>query len=101
MSRIVVGLTTCRQGAAETSLAPPLRRCRIETLQVGQGLAWGERLYGWSAAEALGHISDELLATRFPEPLDSIESRLETTGSWQGELVHTARDGSHIVVSSR
>ena len=60
-----------------------------------------ERLYGWSAAEAIGQVSDRLLTTHFPQPLDSIQSTLETTGAWEGELVHTARDGRRIVVNSR
>lgn len=60
-----------------------------------------ETLYGWSAAEAIGQVSDSLLATRFPEPLEVIESSLASDGQWHGELVHTAHDGRRIVVNSR
>ncbi|MHC5543431.1 PAS domain-containing protein, partial [Singulisphaera rosea] len=60
-----------------------------------------ERLYGWTGAEAVGHISHELLETRFPRPLAEIEAELEELGSWDGELNHVRRDGVHIVVASR
>src|SRR3954471_9612908 len=43
-----------------------------------------ESLYGWSASEAIGQVSDRLLSTRFPQPLHSIESSLETTERWEG-----------------
>lgn len=56
-----------------------------------------ERLYGWTAAEALGCVPRELLRTVYPVPLSEIESN----DSWEGELHHTKRDGTQIVVSSR
>jgi PAS domain S-box-containing protein len=56
-----------------------------------------ERLYGWTAAEALGCVPRELLRTVYPVPLPEIESN----DSWEGELHHTKRDGTQIVVSSR
>ena len=56
-----------------------------------------ERLYGWTKAEALGRSPHELLRTEFPIPLASIQSR-ET---WEGELRHTKRDGTRIIVASR
>jgi PAS domain S-box-containing protein len=57
--------------------------------------------YGWSAAEAVGQISHELMQTVFPEPLDTIKAQLLQTGRWAGELIHTRRDGSTLVVASR
>ena len=56
-----------------------------------------ERLYGWTAGEAIGKAASELLQTRFPAPHEQIE-RLET---WQGELSHLTRDGRRITVASR
>jgi PAS domain S-box-containing protein len=56
-----------------------------------------ERLYGWSASEAVGHSPHELLRTVFPVPLNEIAAR----DSWQGELRHIKRDGNQIVVESR
>ena len=60
-----------------------------------------ERLYGWKPEETLGKTSHDLLHTQFPEPLDSIESQLQRKGVWEGQLVHTRRDGRRVVVSSR
>jgi PAS domain S-box-containing protein len=60
-----------------------------------------EELYGWSREDAVGRVSHELLRTRFPQPLEEIESELVKKGRWQGELVHVARDGGQVVVESR
>jgi PAS domain S-box-containing protein len=56
-----------------------------------------ERLYGWTAEEALGRSPQELLQTKYPVPLSEIEGR----DDWAGELCHTTRDGARIVVVSR
>jgi PAS domain S-box-containing protein len=70
----------------------------------GEILFWGrglEALYGWPVEEAVGWISDELLATKFPVPLPEIEAELLDRGVWQGELVRAHRDGGRVVVASR
>ena len=51
------------------------------------------RMYGYSASEAIGRISHELLRTQFPQPLEVIRQTLMDTGRWDGELVHTTADG--------
>ncbi|RKE35049.1 PAS domain S-box-containing protein [Paraburkholderia sp. BL23I1N1] len=60
-----------------------------------------EALYGWKKAEALGKTSHQLLQTRFPVSLDDTMNTLLRTERWEGELVHTKRDGSQVVVASR
>jgi len=60
-----------------------------------------EQMYGWSRDEATGRRSHDLLQTEFPAPLEQIEEKLRVSGRWQGELIHTHRDGTHLRVLSR
>ena len=60
-----------------------------------------EQMYGWTKVEAPGRISHDLLGTRFPVSLADLEDRLARDGSWEGELIHSRRDGAQIVVASR
>jgi PAS domain S-box-containing protein len=70
----------------------------------GKILFWSrgaEMMLGYSKAQAIGHISHELLQTEFPQPLSEIRSELMHTGHWEGDLIKTARDGRRIVMASR
>jgi PAS domain S-box-containing protein len=60
-----------------------------------------KKLYGYSAEEASGRITHELLCTEFPKSIDEIRKKLERDGHWSGELVHRCKDGSKVVVISR
>ncbi|MBN9023468.1 MAG: PAS domain S-box protein, partial [Rhizobiales bacterium] len=60
-----------------------------------------EETYGWSSAEAVGRVADELLGTRYPEDRAAIDARVLETGRWEGTLEHTARSGARVVVESR
>jgi two-component system sensor kinase FixL len=59
-----------------------------------------ERLYGFTAQEAVGRASHDLLDTEFPIPLPRIIEILARDGQWHGELTHRHRDGSMIEVAS-
>jgi len=58
-------------------------------------------LYGWSADEAVGQVSFELLRTEFPESLESMMAGLQVSKEWEGEIRQFCRDGSAVVVASR
>ena len=60
-----------------------------------------EELYGWKEEQAIGRMSHELLQTRFPEPLEGILGEVSRGGRWQGDLIHTSRDGTQFTVASR
>ena len=58
-------------------------------------------MYGYSPWEAVGKVAHDLLRTVYPQPLAEIEANLMREGRWDGELRHTCRDGTLIVVASR
>jgi PAS domain S-box-containing protein len=77
----------------------------IFTWKIGGGITYwsrgAEALYGFTAEDAMGRCSHELLQTRSSIPIYEIEALIASSGSWYGELTHIARDGSEIVVESR
>jgi two-component system, LuxR family, sensor kinase FixL len=60
-----------------------------------------EKQYGWTSEEAVGQVSHHITRTGFPAPMAEITAELTRTARWEGELVHTHRDGSLVVVASR
>jgi PAS domain S-box-containing protein len=71
---------------------------------ISRVLSWNkgaEQLYGWSSQEALGRITHSLLKTHFPTSRADVDLHLERVGYWEGELVHTRRDGMTILLESR
>ena len=59
-----------------------------------------ERLYGWTAEEAVGQSAHELLRTEFPLPPAEIEAALLCEGEWRGDLRHVRRSGTSLVVAA-
>lgn len=60
-----------------------------------------EEMYGWSREEAVGQKLHDLLKTDLPEARDRVERQLQVSGRWEGELIHTRRDGTTLAVASR
>lgn len=43
-----------------------------------------EKLYGWTAEEALGRVSHDLFRTELPEHLEEIKDQVLREGLWSG-----------------
>src|SRR5579875_3301094 len=59
-----------------------------------------EQLYGWTAQEAIGHVCQELLGTKFPISLEQIQRQLLRSGRWEGEVEHTSRQGAKLAIAT-
>ena len=60
-----------------------------------------EDLYGWTEQDVLGQVIHTFLQTRFPVSQESMNQLLEQRGFWEGDLIHTCRDGKQVIVESR
>src|SRR5262249_9564453 len=66
-------------------------------------LCWNrgaERLYGWSADEAVGRSVGEMFS--YEQSLERVARRaVLETGEWAGEIQQVAKDGRALVIESR
>lgn len=60
-----------------------------------------EEKYGYSKEEAIGYNGHELLKTVFPIDINNIKSILLREELWSGEIEHTRKDGSKLIVETR
>ncbi len=60
-----------------------------------------EEMYGFTKEEALGKAPDMLLKTEFPAPLADLMREVNKEERWEGELIHTTKNGHRITVLSR
>ena len=60
-----------------------------------------EKIYGWTAEEAVGKNARELLFKGPSEHFDEAGRAVIQNGKWQGEIRQTRRDGAEIIVESR
>ena len=104
-----------QQREAEAALAASEARLRdlLETLNLGTlmtaefetGLIrfWSkgcERLYGWTAAEAIGQAARDLLQS-LTAPLPEIRPVLARDDEWTGDVQHVTRDGRELAIGTR
>lgn len=60
-----------------------------------------EHLYGWTAEEAIGQSTRELLQSRYEQiSPDKVLQEFLTKGSWKGEAIHNHKNGTPIYVQS-
>lgn len=60
-----------------------------------------ERLYGWTAAEAVGRDIGDLLYPANKSVFESATASLLIHGEWIGEIMQTGKDGRNIIVEAR
>ncbi len=60
-----------------------------------------EKLYGFTATEAIGRAPRSLLRTEFPTSDESHAEALFDRGLWEGELIQTTSSGEQVIVESR
>src|SRR5450432_836033 len=60
-----------------------------------------ERIYGWTAEEAMGHNAVTLLFKGESAAVETARQAVLAKGEWSGELRQARKDGSVIVVVSR
>ncbi|MDY6901114.1 MAG: PAS domain S-box protein [Cyanobacteriota bacterium] len=76
----------------------------LRTLEEGTILYWNqsaERMYGWTAAEAIGKTANDVLYKEITEELIEALQEVKRSGSWQGELKKVTKQGRDITVASR
>lgn len=113
VSLAAIGITTALAFENQTATKTLLKQAQLLDLshdmiftrdQRGTITFWNqaaEDRYGWPREHALGRMADELLRTVYPGDRGAIEGRLLDTGSWNGELTQTARDGTAITTAAR
>ena len=60
-----------------------------------------ERIFGWTAAEAIGRAPGQLLGAEDPAQLAAILQAVDRDGFWSGEIPAKARDGRKLIVDCR
>ncbi len=62
--------------------------------------AAAERLFGWTAAEALGRQSQELFKPSYPRGYDELVESLRVTDTWHGEIVVHKKSGEETTIEA-
>lgn len=92
-----------RRIAAQAALIDQARDAIYEREMDGRLIFWSkgaERIYGWTAAEAVGRPAGELFQTAQERYLATNET-LQASGGWQGEIQKKAKDGTLLMLDSR
>ena len=90
--------------AVEPTLAEYLSHAPVFVRTFGGEIVYwtvgAEEFFGFTADEAVGRVSHDLLQTVFPEDLAAIQSRLRAQKQWRGRLTYTRRGGDKIWTES-
>jgi len=105
ITRLVTSLTRSAAGLREQADLLDVTHDAILVRDMNDVITYWNRgaevRYGWKREDALGKVSHPLLRTIFPAPFEDIVATVLRAGSWEGELVHTGRDGTQVTVASR
>jgi two-component system cell cycle sensor histidine kinase/response regulator CckA len=74
----------------------------VRDLHTGRITFWNhgaERMYGWTAAEAIGSDARELICVD-PHVLDPVDEELLRAGEWNGEYRKVTKAGKELTISS-
>ncbi|UCF28951.1 MAG: PAS domain S-box protein [Chloroflexota bacterium] len=113
MQVIVIGRDITERKRAEEQLRfqalllDTVEQSVIVTDLDGQVVYWNpfaERLFGWSAEEALGRNTAQLMRDVDDEQVlqkdHEMRASLDSIGSWSGEYIARRRDGTHVPLQS-
>ena len=89
-----------QEQAALLQMAPDAIVVRDDADRVRFWNAAAERIYGWTASEAIGRVASEMQGPS-PDRLGEAKQALAQRDEWSGELQMTRRDGRTVVVDSR
>ena len=70
----------------------------------GQLVIWNkgaERLYGWTAAEAIGQSALTLLDGKLNPAFGDAHAEVLARGEWTGEIAQRTKDGAEVTVDAR
>ncbi|ERI93358.1 phage tail component protein [Clostridiales bacterium oral taxon 876 str. F0540] len=59
-----------------------------------------EELYGYSAEEAVGNVSYDMLKTVYPLDINDLEGIIKEIGIWRGIVEHTGKNGKKLMISN-
>jgi len=71
----------------------------IATRRISYWNQGAERLYGWTAGEAINRDIAELIFLD-PQDFDAVNETLLRTGVWHGEYRHIAKAGKRLIISA-
>jgi PAS domain S-box-containing protein len=92
-----------RQIAAQAALLDKARDAILVRTLEGKVLFWNmgaERMYGWTAEEAMGQNAGERIYAKTSKFAEANRRAIEQ-GEWYGELEQVAKDGHELIVEAR
>jgi len=63
--------------------------------------AGAQEMYGWTENEVVGQVIGSLFHTECSLSVGELDEILKREGRWDGELIHTGRNGQKLIVESR